>query len=104
MSYYYGKLLSIQLKKIIINLKKLHQKYHHRPKGIRVSPTPASPVFGSQKMRRRLAALLVTWLLQNHFFCADFYAVGVIAYELLVGKRPYLDRDRKTIRGETLRR
>ena len=37
-------------------------------------------------------------LRQNHSFCADFYAVGVIAYELLVGKRPYNGRDRKTIR------
>jgi serine/threonine protein kinase len=43
-------------------------------------------------------------LRQNHSFCADFYAVGVIAYELLVGKRPYLGRDRKTIREEMLGR
>jgi len=32
---------------------------------------------------------------KNHSFGADFYAVGVIAFELLVGKRPYLGRDRK---------
>lgn len=43
-------------------------------------------------------------LRQNHSFCADFYAVGVIAYELLVGKRPYAGRDRKTIREEMLGR
>lgn len=43
-------------------------------------------------------------LRQNHSFCADFYAVGVIAYELLVGKRPYMGRDRKTIREEMLGR
>lgn len=43
-------------------------------------------------------------LRQNHSFCADFYAVGVIAYELLVGKRPYHGRDRKEIREEMLGR
>jgi serine/threonine protein kinase len=43
-------------------------------------------------------------LRQNHSFCADFYAVGVIAYELLVGRRPYAGRDRKTIREEMLGR
>jgi serine/threonine protein kinase len=43
-------------------------------------------------------------LRQNHSFCADFYAVGVIAYELLVSKRPYVGRDRKSIREEMLGR
>jgi serine/threonine protein kinase len=43
-------------------------------------------------------------LRQNHSFCADFYAVGVIAYELLIGKRPYNGRDRKSIREEMLGR
>jgi serine/threonine protein kinase len=37
---------------------------------------------------------------KNHSFCADLYAVGVIAYELVVGKRPYMGRDRKSIRDE----
>jgi|JI9StandDraft_1071089.scaffolds.fasta_scaffold688654_1 serine/threonine protein kinase len=41
-------------------------------------------------------------LRQNHSFCADLYAVGVIAYELIVGKRPYAGRDRKTIRDEMI--
>lgn len=41
---------------------------------------------------------------QNHSFCADFYAVGIIAYEMLVGKRPYVGRDRKSIREEVLNR
>ena len=43
-------------------------------------------------------------LRQNHSFCVDFYAVGVIAYELLVGKRPYAGRDRRSIREEMLGR
>ena len=41
---------------------------------------------------------------QNHTFTADLYAVGVIAYELLVGERPYLMRERKTIREAVLAR
>lgn len=35
---------------------------------------------------------------QNHSFCVDYFAVGVIAYELAVGKRPYTGKDRKQIR------
>lgn len=37
-------------------------------------------------------------LRKNHSFGADYYAVGVIAFELLMGKRPYLGKDRKEIR------
>lgn len=43
-------------------------------------------------------------LRQNHSFCADYFAVGVIAYELTLGKRPYQGRDRKQIREEMLAR
>lgn len=43
-------------------------------------------------------------LRQNHSFCADYFAVGVIAYELTLGKRPYQGRDRKAIRDEMLAR
>ena len=43
-------------------------------------------------------------LRQNHSFCVDYFAVGVIAYELAVGKRPYLGKDRKQIRDEMLAR
>lgn len=43
-------------------------------------------------------------LRQNHSFCVDFYAVGIIAFELLVGKRPYVGRDRRSIREEMLGR
>ena len=39
---------------------------------------------------------------QNPGFVADLFAVGVVAYELLVGKRPYAGRDRKAIREEVL--
>ena len=35
---------------------------------------------------------------QNHGFEVDFYALGVIMYELMMGRRPYLGRSRKEIR------
>ena len=35
---------------------------------------------------------------QGHTFNADFYSIGVICYELLLGKRPYLGSDRKEIK------
>ena len=41
---------------------------------------------------------------QNHTFTADLFAVGVIAYELLVGDRPYAGRDRNTVREAVLAR
>lgn len=31
----------------------------------------------------------------NHSFGVDFYALGVIAFEFMTGKRPYLGRNRK---------
>ena len=34
-------------------------------------------------------------LRQNHSFCADYFAVGVITYELILNKRPYNGRNRK---------
>ena len=37
-------------------------------------------------------------LRQNHSYSADYFALGVIAYELLIGKRPYLGKTRKEIR------
>ena len=32
---------------------------------------------------------------QNHTFSVDHFAVGVIAYELMLRKRPYTGRNRK---------
>lgn len=35
---------------------------------------------------------------QNHGIAVDYYAVGIILYELMLGKRPYSGKDRKDIR------
>jgi serine/threonine protein kinase len=39
---------------------------------------------------------------QNHGAAVDFFAVGVIAYECMLGKRPYCGKDRKDIRDHIL--
>lgn len=39
---------------------------------------------------------------QNHGYAADYYAVGVIIYECMMGKRPYVGRSRKEIRDQIL--
>jgi serine/threonine protein kinase len=39
---------------------------------------------------------------QNHAFSVDFFALGVIVYELMLGRRPYHGRSRKEIRDEVL--
>ena len=39
---------------------------------------------------------------QNHGVAVDFYAVGVIAYECMLGYRPYNGRGRKEIRDAIL--
>lgn len=38
----------------------------------------------------------------DHTFTADFFAVGVIAYELMMGRRPYTGRSRQEIREKML--
>lgn len=35
---------------------------------------------------------------QNHSYAADYFAVGVIGYEFMLGRRPYVGRSRKEIR------
>jgi serum/glucocorticoid-regulated kinase 1/serum/glucocorticoid-regulated kinase 2 len=39
---------------------------------------------------------------QNHSFGVDYFAVGVIAYECMMGRRPYLGKTRKDIRDAIL--
>jgi serine/threonine protein kinase len=39
---------------------------------------------------------------QNHCHVADYFAVGVIGYECIIGRRPYLGRSRKEIRDAIL--
>ncbi|CAG9315824.1 unnamed protein product [Blepharisma stoltei] len=39
---------------------------------------------------------------QNHGIAADYFAVGVIAYEFMTGRRPYLGRNRKEIKEQIL--
>ena len=37
---------------------------------------------------------------QNHTFAVDYYALGVIGYELIFGKRPYVNIERKALKQE----
>lgn len=39
---------------------------------------------------------------QNHGVAVDYYAVGVIAYECMLGRRPYNGKSRKEIRDNIL--
>ena len=39
---------------------------------------------------------------QNHGVSVDYYAVGIIAYECMLGRRPYNGKDRKDIRNNIL--
>jgi serum/glucocorticoid-regulated kinase 2/DnaJ-related protein SCJ1 len=39
---------------------------------------------------------------QNHTIAADYFAVGVITYEFMMGRRPYVGRNRKEIRDAIL--
>jgi serine/threonine protein kinase len=39
---------------------------------------------------------------QNHSFSVDYFALGVIVHEMMIGRRPYTGRDRKDIRDQIL--
>ena len=39
---------------------------------------------------------------QNHTVVADYFAIGVIVYEFMLGKRPYLGKNRRDIRDSML--
>ena len=40
----------------------------------------------------------------NHTYSVDFYAIGVITYELMMGKRPYNGKSRKEIKEQIMGR
>ena len=42
-------------------------------------------------------------LAKNHSFPVDFFAIGVMGYEFMFGKRPYLGRNRKEVRHQVLK-
>jgi serine/threonine protein kinase len=39
---------------------------------------------------------------QIHSFSVDFYAIGIICYEIMMGKRPYYGQNRQEIRDAIL--
>lgn len=39
---------------------------------------------------------------KNHSFGVDYFAMGVMAYEFMLGKRPYVGKNRKEIRDQML--
>ena len=41
---------------------------------------------------------------QNHGIAVDYFALGVIVYEFMTGRRPYHGRSRKEIREAMLSR
>ena len=41
---------------------------------------------------------------QNHSFPVDFFAIGVMGFEFMLGQRPYIGKNRKEIKHQVLRR
>ena len=43
-------------------------------------------------------------LRKSHSFTVDYFALGVMAYELMLGRRPYVGASRKEIKEQMLSR
>jgi serine/threonine protein kinase len=41
---------------------------------------------------------------RSHSYSVDYFALGVIAYELMLGKRPYIGANRKEIKEQMMAR
>ena len=54
--------------------------------------TSGTPGYMAPEVMRRL----------NHGTAVDYYALGVIAYECMMGHRPYVGRSRREIRDQIL--
>lgn len=39
---------------------------------------------------------------KNHSYAADYFALGVMGYEFMLGRRPYVGKNRKEIRDQIL--
>lgn len=63
--------------------------------------TSGTPGYMGKLFINYILAPEVMWR-QNHGIGVDYFAVGVIAYEWMFGKRPYVGRSRKEIRDHIL--
>lgn len=48
-----------------------------------------------------MAPEVMCW--QNHSYPIDYYALGIIGFELMLGRRPYKGKDRKEIWDKVLK-
>ena len=49
-----------------------------------------------------MAPEVMNW--ENHNYLVDYFALGVIAFECMTGRRPYNGRSRKEILAQTLKK